>query len=68
LNAAIAPPVFTLSAVVKYELPRFFGITKAFRPFFSEAAYATPTDDSEPAQGRHGQHQCALAQARLHDI
>src|SRR5277367_56092 len=38
LSAAIAPPDFALSAVVKYELPRFFGITKTFRPFFSGAA------------------------------
>ena len=34
-SAAIAPPVFALSAVVKYEFPRFFGTTKTFRPVFS---------------------------------
>src|SRR5262249_29270263 len=46
-NAASAPPDFTLSAVVKYGLPRFFGITKTLRPFFSggadEAAIANGT-------------------------
>jgi hypothetical protein len=31
-SAAMAPPEFALSAVVKYELPRFFGMTKTFRP------------------------------------
>ena len=36
-SAAIAPPDLALSEVVKYELPRFFGITKTFRPFFSGA-------------------------------
>src|SRR5215475_2198176 len=34
-SAASAPPVFTLSAVVKYGLPRFLGMTKTFRPFSS---------------------------------
>ena len=34
-RAASAPPDFTLSAVVKYGLPRFFGMTKTFSPFFS---------------------------------
>src|SRR5262249_37965900 len=33
-NAASAPPDFTLSAVVKYGLPRFFGMTKTLSPFF----------------------------------
>src|SRR5215471_802420 len=33
-RAASAPPVFTLSARVKYGLPRFFGITKTLSPFF----------------------------------
>ncbi len=37
-RAAIAPPDFALSAVVKYELPRFFGMTKTFRPVFIGAA------------------------------
>src|ERR1022692_3492211 len=32
LRAASAPPDLTLSAVVKYGLPRFFGMTKTFRP------------------------------------
>ena len=31
-NAASAPPDLTLSEVVKYGLPRFFGITKTLRP------------------------------------
>src|SRR3954447_4744269 len=34
-SAARAPPDLTLSAVVKYGLPRFFGMTKTLRPFFS---------------------------------
>src|SRR5579862_1583170 len=37
-RAAIAPPDFALSEVVKYELPRFFGMTKTFRPVFIGAA------------------------------
>ena len=40
-RAAIAPPEFALSAVVKYEFPRFFGMTKTFRPVFS------PEEDAE---------------------
>ena len=52
-SAASAPPDLTLSAVVKYGLPRFFGITKTFRPFFSgaavEAAIATGTDTMSTA-------------------
>src|SRR5438067_10437053 len=39
LSAASAPPDFTLSAVVKYGLPRFFGMTKTFRPLFSGFTY-----------------------------
>src|ERR1022692_4767492 len=35
LSAASAPPDFTLSEVVKYGLPRFFGITKTFSPVFN---------------------------------
>src|SRR6185437_8987944 len=31
-RAASAPPDLTLSEVVKYGLPRFFGITKTFSP------------------------------------
>jgi hypothetical protein len=46
-KAKRAPPLLTLSEVLKYGLPRFFGITNAFRPFSSgrddlEAAVATP--------------------------
>src|SRR5471032_997936 len=37
-RAAIAPPDLALSAVVKYELPRFFGITNTFSPVFNGAA------------------------------
>src|SRR5256714_13534438 len=37
-SAASAPPVFTLSAVVKYGVPRFLGMTKTFRPFFCPPA------------------------------
>src|SRR5260370_33758636 len=33
-SAASAPPEFTLSDVVKYGVPSFFGITKTFRPVF----------------------------------
>jgi hypothetical protein len=46
LSAAMAPPELALSAVVKYELPRFFGMTKTFRPVFRPAVEA-PLD--EPA-------------------
>src|SRR5579863_5225538 len=42
-SAASAPPVPTLSAVVKYEFPRFFGITKTFRPVLR------PPDELEEA-------------------
>src|SRR5580698_3528514 len=41
-NAAIAPPDLALSAVVKYEFPRFFGMTNAVRPFVSGAAAVAP--------------------------
>src|ERR1022692_2395491 len=34
-SAASAPPDPTLSAVVKYGLPRFFGMTNTFRPVFT---------------------------------
>src|ERR671935_272435 len=34
-SAASAPPDLTLSAVVKYGLPRFLGMTKTLRPFLS---------------------------------
>src|SRR5690348_12313541 len=39
-RAAIAPPESALSAVVKYELPRFFGMTKTFRPVLRPAVDA----------------------------
>ena len=52
LRARRAPPVLTLSDVVKYELPRFLGITNTLRPFSrgrvalvtrgEDAAVATP--------------------------
>src|SRR5580704_12674459 len=45
-SAASAPPEFTLSAVVKYGLPRFFGMTKTFSPFFS-APGAEAEDEPE---------------------
>jgi hypothetical protein len=55
-RAAMAPPELALSAVVKYELPRFFGMTKTFRPVFRpavEAALDEPALDApaldEPA-------------------
>src|SRR3979490_1074972 len=35
-TALSAPPDFTLSEVVKYALPRFFGMTKTFRPVFKD--------------------------------
>src|ERR1022692_254938 len=48
LSAASAPPEFTLSEVVKYGLPRFFGMTKTFRPFFSPPAALEPPPDADP--------------------
>ena len=39
-SAAIAPPELALSEVVKYEFPRFFGITNTLRPVLSPAAGA----------------------------
>ena len=49
-RAAMAPPDFTLSAVVKYGLPRFFGMMKTFRPVFSppEAPELAEADAEEP--------------------
>jgi hypothetical protein len=47
LSAASAPPEFTLSAVVKYEFPRFFGTTKTLRPFFSAPAAGDDEDEDE---------------------
>src|SRR6266542_4509354 len=55
-SAASAPPDLTLSAVVKYGFPRFFGMTKTLRPFFSDTASApaiaigtTPRTSTSPA-------------------
>src|SRR5471032_3553142 len=48
LSAAIAPPDLALSAVVKYELPRFFGITKTLRPFLSGAAAVAMVTTTAP--------------------
>jgi len=42
----MAPPEFTLSAVVKYGLPRFFGMMKTFSPVFSEPEAPEP-DEAE---------------------
>jgi hypothetical protein len=44
-SAASAPPEFTLSAVVKYEFPRFFGMTKTFRPVFRPPDELAEADD-----------------------
>src|ERR1700742_3125438 len=44
LSAAIAPPEPALSAVVKYELPRFFGMMKTFRPVLRPAAAGAALD------------------------
>ena len=49
LSAASAPPVFTLSARVKYGLPRFFGMTKTFRPVFSAPDADPPELDEAEA-------------------
>jgi len=43
-SSEIAPPEPALSAVVKYELPRFFGMTKTFRPVFRPAV--EPPDEA----------------------
>jgi hypothetical protein len=48
-SAASAPPEFTLSAVVKYELPRFFGITKTLRPVFRPPLDALAEEEEEAA-------------------
>src|SRR6266705_6179628 len=45
-SAAIAPPDFALSDVVKYGLPRFMGMTKTLRPVFS-----APEPPPELAEG-----------------
>jgi hypothetical protein len=48
LSAFSAPPDFTLSAVVKYGLPRFFGITKTLRPVFRGAAAVAVATSTTP--------------------
>src|SRR6201996_4276345 len=58
---AIAPPVFWLSAVVKYGLPRFFGITKTLRPFL--AAPEDPDPDEPPEEEPPPDEQAARARA-----
>ena len=50
-SAASAPPEFTLSEVVKYELPRFFGITKTLSPVFTLPPDAAVAEDEEEAAG-----------------
>ena len=49
-NAASAPPDLTLSAVVKYGLPRFFGMTKTLRPVFRPP----PTPSRASTRRAHG--------------
>jgi hypothetical protein len=46
----MAPPDFTLSAVVKYGLPRFFGMMNTLSPVFSapEAPELAGADAEEP--------------------
>src|SRR5580692_4523319 len=46
-SAASAPPELTLSEVVKYEFPRFLGMTKTLRPDLSEPPDAADEDDEE---------------------
>src|SRR5450755_1803501 len=50
LSAASAPPDFTLSEVVKYGLPRFFGMTKTLRPFFRVPDAPVLADELELAE------------------
>ena len=51
LSAEIAPPELALSAVVKYELPRFFGMTKTLRPVLRPLAAAAPDEPAPDAAG-----------------
>jgi hypothetical protein len=46
-SAARAPPELTLSEVVKYEFPRFLGMTKTLRPDLSEPPAAAAEDEAE---------------------
>ena len=67
LIAASAPPVPLLSAVVKYGLPRFFGMTKTFRP---DLAVLDPDpDEPEELAGVEEplDEQAATASADAHD-
>src|SRR6266705_933835 len=50
VSAARAPLDFTLSAVVKYGLPRFFGMTNTFRPVLSPPLPVF-ADGDEPGEG-----------------
>src|ERR1700743_555585 len=54
LSGAIAPPEPALSAVVKYELPRFFGMMKTFRPVLRPAVDEPAPDAAEDAAGLAG--------------
>src|SRR6266849_4239607 len=47
-TALSAPPDFTLSDVVKYALPRFFGMTKTLRPVFREVAADAVVSSTTP--------------------
>src|SRR5215471_6107478 len=49
-SAASAPPDFTLSAVVKYGLPRFLGMTNTFSPVFSEPEAEPDEPEVEPPE------------------
>jgi hypothetical protein len=49
-SEASAPPELALSAVVKYGFPRFFGITKTFRPVFSPPDAAALEEDEGGAE------------------
>src|SRR5258705_4586119 len=49
-RAAMAPPEFTLSAVVKYGLPRFFGMMKTFSPVFSDPEAPDPDPEEADAE------------------
>src|SRR5215211_1407731 len=51
-SAFSAPPDLTLSAVVKYGLPRFFGITKTFKPVFRDAAAVAVVTSTAPIRQR----------------
>src|SRR5215469_8816839 len=46
-SAASAPPEFTLSAVVKYGLPRFFGMTNTFKPVLRPPLAPPPPEDDD---------------------